>query len=150
MEALAKIEELVFTDAQQKNTIEAYETYLSKYPKGKFVEQARRMIEIIKEKEFCKLATTSLQERTPKEIEDYYKRLEELSPNEIKDYVIILREGWRTISVSLREAVSGNIKKIERPQEVRKAAKNVAEYVRRVCRTEASGVYLVFPEIGLE
>jgi hypothetical protein len=35
MEALAKIEELAFTDAQQKNTIEAYAEYLKKCPQGK-------------------------------------------------------------------------------------------------------------------
>lgn len=95
---------------------------------------------------FCEIASTSLQERTQEEVDEYYADLVLASPESIRGDVAILRDGWAQVSFPLGEAElePGDI---QRAPEVRAAAGLVAEYVRDRCGFEG-GVYLVFPEAG--
>jgi hypothetical protein len=97
--------------------------------------------------EFCNIARTSTEERNETEVNEYYEQLEAAAPSEIKDDVATLRTGWKQVSFSLEEMLSGDIRNIQRPPEVSEAARNVLEYVSEVCEFDG-GVYLVFPEAG--
>jgi hypothetical protein len=101
-----------------------------------------------KPKAFCELAKTSKQSRTQEEINKYYQQLEVVSPPEIRSYVTTLRNGWSQVAVPFEEAMGGHIDHFQRTEEVTAAAKKVASYVHTTCGTEASGVYLMFPEQG--
>ncbi|MGK5095199.1 hypothetical protein WDW89_24715 [Deltaproteobacteria bacterium TL4] len=40
-EAQIRLEEIIFKDTQSRKTVDAYDGYLSKYPKGKYVQQVQ-------------------------------------------------------------------------------------------------------------
>jgi LmbE family N-acetylglucosaminyl deacetylase len=101
-----------------------------------------------KPKGFCDLAKTSKQGRTQREINEYYQQLEAVSTPEIRSYVTTLRNGWNKVGIPFEELGSGHVDHIQRSEQVTAAAKKVASYVHSTCGTEASGVYLIFPDQG--
>jgi len=98
--------------------------------------------------EFCNIANTSREGRSQEEVDEYYQKLEAAAPEEIQGDVAILGAGWNIANFSLEEAMSGDIRNIQRPTEVSASALNVFEYVREMCGFDG-GVYLIFPEMGL-
>ena len=99
-------------------------------------------------KKFCSIAKTSMEKRTEVEINEYYEQLKSVAPQQIKAYVATLQIGWKEVIVDHGQAERGRLTDIERPKEVSEASRKLSKYVRDNCGTEASGVYLVFPERG--
>lgn len=102
-------EQRAWNEAEQLNTIEAYEHYLSTWPKGKFQQQAENARDQIKEKaRLAKLSEAQLRQEQVKRAQNLLKQLD-YQVSETGDVDIRTKKAIETFEKSQKLLVTGSV-----------------------------------------